>query len=89
VRTEVTGLRIGEFVFITSAAEVFTEIALRIKRDSPHSYTFLGAFTNGYLHYGVPAADYPNRSYEAAECMLGPGWQQVFEDKAKDILLRL
>lgn len=89
IQTEVIGLRIGNFVLITSAAEVFTEIALHLKKVSPHPYTFLAAFTNGYLHYGAPVSEYSRRSYEVAECMLAPEWQELFENCAKDILKRL
>lgn len=89
VRTEVMGLRIGDFVLITSAAEIFTEISLGIKRASPHPCTFIAAFTNGYLHYGAPAKNYPKRSYEVGECMLAPEWQELFERKAREILERL
>lgn len=89
IRTEVIGLRIGEFVLLTSAAEVFTEIALDIKRTSPHSHTFLAAFTNGYLHYGAPPEDYPKRSYEVAECMLASEWMDIFKKTASRILQQL
>lgn len=86
---EVMGMRIGECVFITCPAEVLTEVGLNIKRNSPHEYTFMAAFSNGYAHYGPPASDYPLGGYEVTECFLGAGWQEIYEAKAADILSRL
>lgn len=89
VQTEVIGLRVGDFVVVTSAAELFTEVGLRVKRDSPHPFTFVSAFTNGYLHYGAPPEAYAKRSYEVAECMLAPEWHDLYLAKAFSILERL
>ncbi len=89
IATEMMGVRVGDFVLITSATEVLTEVSLEVKRSSPHAFTFVAAFTNGYLHYGAPATDYPRGGYEVMECLLAPEWQGVFETKAADILARL
>jgi len=89
IRTEVLGVRIGEFVLITSATEVLTEISLNIKEASPYPHTFIAAFTNGYVHYGAPAGDYARGGYEVMECLLAPEWQALFETKAADVLRRL
>ena len=89
IPTEVLGVRIGEFVLITSATEVLTEISLNIKKASPHPHTFIAAFTNGYVHYGAPAGDYARGGYEVMECLLAPEWQALFETKAADMLRRL
>lgn len=89
VAAEVQGVRIGNGVLITSTTEVLTEVALNIKSASPHKHTFIAAFTNGYIHYGAPAADYDKGGYEVTECLLAPEWQQMYEDKAADILRRL
>ena len=86
---EVMGMRIGECVFITCPAEVLTEVGLNIKRNSPHEYTFMAAFSNGYAHYGPPAGDYPLGGYEVTECFLGAGWQEIYEAKAAEILAKL
>lgn len=89
IHTEVQGLRIGDAVFITSPAEVLTQVGLNVKAASPHPYTFVSAFSNGYVHYGSPAGDYPKCGYEVTECLLAPEWQQLWEEKAKEILARL
>lgn len=89
VDAEVQGIRIGECVLITSTTEVLTEVALNIKTASPHKHTFVVAFTNGYIHYGPPEADYDKGGYEVTECFLAPGWQQIYQDRVHDIIERL
>lgn len=85
----VMGLRIGGCVFVTAPIELLTDIGLGLKARSPHEFTFVAAFTNGYLHYGPPADYYGRGSYEVIECLLGPGWQTIYEDAADRVLKRL
>lgn len=89
VLTEVQGIRIGDCVLVTSPAEVLVEVGLNIKRQSPYEYTFLAAFSNGYIHYGPPASDYPKGGYEVTECFLAPEWQEIFEHTAREVIARL
>lgn len=89
IAAEVMGMRIGECVLITSPAEVLTEVGLNVKRASPHRYTFMAAFTNGYIHYGAPASDYPLGGYEVTECLLAPEWQAIYEEAAARVLAQL
>lgn len=89
IRAEVQGVRIGDCVLITSPAEVLVEVGLKIKRNSPHLHTFVAAFSNGYVHYGASLEDYEKGGYEVTECMLGSGWQRVYEATTRDILGRL
>jgi len=89
VSAEVMGVRVGNAILVTSTTEVLTEVALNIKRSSPCPYTFIAAFTNGYIHYGPPAGDYDKGGYEVTECFLAPDWQVIFEAKAAEIIDRL
>ena len=89
VAAEVQAMRIGDFVLITSPTEVLVEVGLNLKKASPHEHTFVSAFTNGYLHYGPPAADYDKGGYEVTECLLAPEWQGIFEKKAGELLRKL
>ncbi len=89
VPMEVMGIRVGNFVLVTSSAEVLVEIGLNVKKASPFEHTYMAAFSNGYVHYGPPAADYPKGGYEVTECLLAPEWQEIYGTKAKDILERL
>ncbi len=89
VATEVQGIRIGNFVLITSPAEVLVEVGLNVKNASPHQHTFMAAYSNGYIHYGPPAADYDKGGYEVTECFIAPEWQRLYEETAKEVLGRL
>jgi hypothetical protein len=86
---EIAGVKIGECVFVTAPIEILTEVALNIKAASPYENTFIAAFTNGYMHYGPPAADYDKGGYEVTECFLAPQWQEIYEAEVADILRRL
>ena len=89
IPTEVQGMKIGDFVLVTSPAEVLVQVGLNLKKASPHPHTFMAAFSNGYIHYGPPAAEYPKGGYEVTECMLAPEWQGIYEAKAGEVLRRL
>lgn len=89
VETEVQGMKIGDLYIVTSPAEVCVEVGLNVKRDSPHEYTFMAAYSNGYIHYGPPATMYPGGGYEVTECLLDPAWQAMYERKANDVIRRL
>ncbi len=89
ITTEVQGIRIGQFVLITTATELGVEIGLNLKEASPFEYTFVAAYSNGYLQYGPPAADYPKGGYEVTECFLAPEWQALYEAKALEVLGKL
>lgn len=89
VQTEVQGLRIGDCVLVTSPAELLVQVGLKVKRQSPYKHTFIAACSNGYIHYGPPAEDYPRGGYEVTECFLAPEWQAIFERTAQDVIRRL
>ncbi len=89
IAAEVQGIKIGDCVLISSPAELLVEVGLNIKKASPYEHTFVAAFSNGYLHYGPPAADYNKGGYEVTECLLAPQWQRLYENKAHDIIRRL
>lgn len=89
IQAEVQGIRIGEFVLITSPAEVLAQVGLNVKKASPFKYTFMAAFSNGYMHYGAPAEDYARGGYEVTECLLAPAWQRMYEKKAGEIIRKL
>ncbi len=89
IDAEVQGIRIGESVFITSPAELLCQVGLDLKTYSPHEHTFVAPFSNGYMHYGPPAEDYALGGYEVTECLLAPGWHEIYMRTAKDVLQRL
>lgn len=89
VATEVQGLRIGDFVLVTSPTEMLTTVGLNVKNGSPFEHTFVAPYSNGYIHYGPPASEYPMGGYEVTECLLAPEWQALYEAKAAEVLKAL
>jgi len=89
ISAEVQGIKIGDGVLITSPAEVLVQVGLNVKKASPYEYTFMAAFSNGYMHYGPPATAFSKGGYEVTECLLAPQWQQIYEKKANAIIRRL
>ena len=89
IEMELQVVRIGDCVLVSSPAEILTEVGLNIKKSSPFKYTFVLGYTNGYVHYGAPAADYEKGGYEVTECLLAPEWQQIFENKTKELISKL
>jgi len=92
IKAEVYGIRIGDFVLMTCPSEVSVEIALNIKRFSPYKYTFVAAHTNSsssnYIY--APTSDqYNGEAYEDSNTNLAPEWQDIYEDKVKEILSKL
>ena len=86
---ELQAIRIGDCVIVSSSAELLTEIGLNIKKASPYKHTFVAAYSNGYVHYGAPAADYDKGGYEVTECLLAPEWQEIFETKVKELINKI
>ena len=86
---ELQVIKIGDCVLITSPAELLAEVGLNIKKSSPYKHTFVAAYSNGYVHYGAPAAYYNKGGYEVTECLLAPEWQEIFETKAQETINKL
>ena len=89
IDAEVMGIKIGDCVIISSPAEMLVEVGLNVKKASPYKHTFMAAYSNGYLHYGVPADYYDKGGYEVTECMLAPECEEIYERKANEIICKL
>ncbi len=95
IDAEVLGLRVGNFVLATFPGEAVVDIGLNIKKQKKEEFSFVAAYTNGYLYY-APTADQLKRQYEHlgeaqedSECLLAPEWQAIYESTAVDLLKRL
>lgn len=88
---EVAGLRVGDFVMVTFPGELTVEIGLNIKQASPHRFTFVAGYTNGYIYYTPTATQRMNTGYAQEDCdtLVGPEWQKLFEDKVASVLQNL
>lgn len=88
IDVEIGGLRLGDFRLITFPGELTVRIGLNIKEKSPHDSTFVAGYTNGYIYYCPTEEQLLNvgNAQEDSDCILGPGWQEIFEDKAAQML---
>ncbi len=91
IEVEVVGVRIGDFVLVTFPGELTVPIGLNIKKTSPHPFTFVSGYTNGYIYYTPTAEQMRNEggAQEDSDCLLAPEWQKQFEDKVREILQKL
>jgi len=88
---EMVGIRIGGFVMISFPGELSSQIGLNIKKMSPHELTFIASISNGYIYYTPTEEQLRNCGFaqEDSDCMVAPGWQKIFEDKALEMLKKL
>ena len=88
---ELVGLRVGDFVLVTSPGELTCQIGLNIKKASPHANTFVAGYTNGYIYYAPTAEQLANvgGAQEDSDCLLAPEWQKLFEDRVAELLKKL
>jgi hypothetical protein len=86
---EIQGIRIGEFVLVTFPGELFAEVGLRLKKQSPFPHTFIAAYSNGNVGYAPTADVYGSEAYEDALTRLSPQWQQLYETRALSIIRKL
>jgi hypothetical protein len=91
VDVELVGLRLGDFYLTTFPGELTVRIGLNIKKKSPHDFTFVAGYTNGYIYYAPTAEQLKNLggAQEDSDCILAPEWQAMYETKALEILKRL
>lgn len=91
IDVEVLGMRIGDFVLVSFTGELSVQIGLNIKKASPHKFTFIAPYSNGYIYYAPTAQQLKNvgGAQEDSDCLLAPEWQKLYETKALEILNRL
>ena len=91
IEVEIGGLRIGDFTLITFPGELTVQIGLGLKKNAPGPFTFIAGYTNGYIYYLPTDEQRQNTGYaqEDCDCLIAPGWQKLFEDKARAFMVQL
>ncbi|MFH1477995.1 MAG: hypothetical protein ABIH24_10985, partial [Verrucomicrobiota bacterium] len=89
IPAEIQGIKIGACVFITAPMEILVEVGFNVKKMSPFKHTYITSISNGYLHYAPPASYYRRGGYEVTECLLDPGWEDIFYNTVKNIFSEL
>ncbi len=89
IKAEIMGIKIGDFVLISFPGDIFAQVGLNIKQASPYEFTFVAGYTNGSVGYAPTRDAYNGDAYEVSLSGLAPEWQDIFEEKALDIIKRL
>ena len=64
IETEVQVIAINDLAIVTLPGEMFVEIGLEIKRQSPFNYTFVVELANDYVGYVPTAKAFGEGGYE-------------------------
>jgi hypothetical protein len=77
---DVAALRLGDAALATNPSELFCEIGMAIKRDSPLPWTAVAGYTDGSIGYVPTRAAYPEGGYEVdSACRVDPGADAMIE----------
>ncbi len=82
IPAEIQVFRIGELAIVGIPGELFVELGLQIKRNSPAPYTFISETTNGWIGYIVSSGTYQEGGYEVSP---GP-WSMTNEEGGQIIV---
>ena len=88
---EVCGLRVDDFKLVTFPGELTVRIGLNIKKATGDPHAFVAGYTNGYIYYTPTTEQRRNTGYAQEDCdsLVAPEWQQVFEERAAEMLRAL
>jgi hypothetical protein len=83
VRIPVRALRVGDAILWGSPVELFCEIALRVRADSPFRHNFFLGYSNGWLGYLPTAQAFRDGGYEPRT---SPFTEQVERDYTEGVM---
>jgi hypothetical protein len=66
-------LKVGEIAFVGISGEVFTEIGMQVKANSPFDHTYIITHCNGSSGYLITDETYPLGGYEVQTTRVMPG----------------
>ena len=88
LRIELQGVRVEDAVFMAVPAEVFVEIGIRLKQNSPHK-TFIVGLANGYIGYLPTREAHALGGYEVVSAKCRPESADLLIEKIVDLEERL
>jgi hypothetical protein len=90
IEAEVGALRIGAAALATNPSELFCDIGLAIKRDSPFPWTAVAGYTDGSAGYVPTRYAYPEGGYEVDRaCRVNPEAGEMIEETSLRLLRSL
>ena len=85
---ELQGIRIGDTVFVAVPGEVFVEIGLKVKQDTPHR-VFIVGIANGYIGYLPTREAHTVGGYEVVSSKCRPEAADVLVENVVELTQRL
>ena len=82
-------IRLGNTVFVTFPSEVFTEIGLEVKQQSPYKNTFILGVAGDFGGYLPTASEYLEQGYAVNGSPFAPECEQVMVKAAHELISRV
>ena len=89
VPVNLSALKIGNIIFAGISGELFTEIGMRIKEESPYKNTIIITHCDGASGYLCTNQAYPEGGYEAMVSRVMPGTEFLISDNLKRMIRSL
>jgi hypothetical protein len=90
VAAEIGALRIGDAALATNPSELFCDIGMAIKRDSPFPWTAVAGYTDGSAGYVPTRYAYPEGGYEVdSACRVNPEAGELIQETSSRLLRSL
>ncbi|MEX2574403.1 MAG: neutral/alkaline non-lysosomal ceramidase N-terminal domain-containing protein [Balneolaceae bacterium] len=89
IRMPMQSVRLGDTVFVTFPNEVFSEIGVAVKEQSPFEKTFILGLAGGRGGYIPTAAEYLEGGYVANGSPFAPQTEQVLIDASLELINRV
>ena len=90
VPADLGAVRIGDAALISNPTELFCEIGMTIKRDSPFPWTAVAGYTDGSAGYVPTRSAYPQGGYEVeSACRVNPEAGEIIQSESLALLRAL
>jgi hypothetical protein len=87
VQAEVQVLHIGDFAIVTAPGEIFNQIGVKVKNDSPFTHTWFLSCTNGSIGYVPIPQAYADGGYEVTHAsQVSPEAASILTQSCLDLL---
>ena len=89
MKVELQAIRIGDCALLAFPGELFVEIGLRIKDQSPFKYTYIVGYANGYIGYIPTKEAFDEGGYETVAANFTPESAEIIEKESAELLQSL
>jgi hypothetical protein len=90
VEAELQAWHVGDFALAAAPGEIFVELGMRVRSESPFRNTFFVGYANGSIGYVPVPEAYPDGGYEVLRAsQVDPGAAQLLTDGSIELLQKL